>query len=62
MLEKGYQSPHRTIDEYVEAFTGFRPTDGGDWTHNEPLFPLSFITSSVNGLNFEKMSQSPHFL
>jgi len=62
MLEKGYQSPHRTIDEYVAAFTGFRPTDGGIWTRDEPALPLGFIQSRVTELNFQKMSESSHFL
>jgi len=59
----GYQCPHRTIDEYVKAFTGFRPTDGKDLTDNEPeLPPDSDLENRVSKLNFEKMGESSRFL
>ena len=41
ILQGGYQSPHHTLDQFVEAFTGFQPTDGGDVINHEPqLLPV----------------------
>ena len=62
ILQGGYRSPHRTIDEYVEAHTGFRPTDGKIWADRESPLPTGFISGSVTKLNFEKMSESSRFL
>lgn len=63
MLVGGYQCPHRTIDEYVKALTGFTPTDAEDWTNREPELPSHVdIKSQVFTLNFDKMSESSHFL
>jgi hypothetical protein len=63
ILEAGYQCPHRTLDEYVHAFTGFMPTDGKDWTNDEPQLPSHFnLKDLVKKLNFEKMGESSHFL
>jgi len=63
ILEAGYQCPHRTIDQYVEAFTGFVPTDGKDWTDREPELPSHFdLDSRVSKLHFEKMSESSRYL
>jgi hypothetical protein len=43
----------------VEAFTGFKPTDGTDWTTHEPeLSPRFDLKTKVTKLNFEKMSES----
>jgi hypothetical protein len=43
ILEGGFICPHRTLDEYVAKFTGFRPTDGKRWTDSpsppEPVSP-----------------------
>ena len=59
ILDVGYQCPHRTLDEYVKAFTGFRPTDRKKWTDHEPELPRnSNIAISISKLNFEKMSES----
>jgi hypothetical protein len=38
ILEGGFCCPHRTLDKYVEVFTGFRPTDGKRWT-DPPVLP-----------------------
>jgi hypothetical protein len=62
ILEGGYQSPHRTIDKYVEEFTCFRPTDGKDWSDREPNIPSIFIGDIVTKLGFDKMSESSCFL
>jgi hypothetical protein len=63
MLEGGHQCPHRTIDEYVEAFTGFTPTDAKDWTEREPKLPLDFeIKTKVSTLTFERPSESSRIL
>jgi hypothetical protein len=61
ILEAGYQSPHRTIDEYVEAFTCFRPMDGKHWSDREPDLPSNFIRDRVTKLDFNKMSESSCF-
>ena len=62
MLQGGYQCPHRTIDAYVEAFTGFTPTDARDWTEHEPPLPLNLdLKNEVFKLDFEKMSESSRF-
>jgi hypothetical protein len=59
ILLGGHQSPHRTIDKYVEVITGFRPTDGKG--ELEP--PLDFGFTKLNfGLNFEDLSESSCFL
>ena len=59
VLEGGCQCPHRTINAYVEAFTGFTPTDGEDLVIQEPPFPIHFdIKKRVTKLNFEKMGES----
>ena len=63
MLEGGYQCPHRTIDEYVEAFTGFTPADAKDRTEREPKLPSDFdFETKVSTLTFKKMSESSRFL
>ena len=63
ILDVGYECPHRTLDEYVEAFTGFRPTDGKEWTDDEPELPRgSYLATRISKLNFEKMSESSRFL
>jgi hypothetical protein len=47
------------MDEYVEAFTDFKPTDGKVWTDSEPPLPPDFkVNTQVTKLNFEKMSES----
>jgi len=59
ILEAGYQCPHRTIDEYVKAFTDFRPTDAENWTKTEPQLPFDFkLKTKISTLTFEKMSES----
>ena len=62
ILQGGYRSPHRTIDKYVDAYTGFRPTDGKIWADREPPLPGGFIDPWVTKLNFEKMGESSRFL
>jgi len=63
MLETGFQSPHKMIDAYVEAFTDFQPTDGKPWIDLEPDFPNHFqMENVVTRLKFEKMSESPYLL
>jgi len=62
ILQGGYQSPHRTIDEYVKMYTGFRPTDGEIWADRELPLPVGFMDTSVTKLNFEKMGESSRFL
>ena len=62
MLEGGYQCPHRTIDAYVEAFSGFTPTDAKYWTEREPPLPLGLnVKNEVSKLDFGKMSESSGF-
>ena len=53
ILEVGYQSPHRTINSYVERFTAFRPTDADDWTKQETEHSDLPVFST---LNFDRMS------
>jgi hypothetical protein len=61
ILEGGFMCPHRTIDEYVNAYTDFKPTDGENWVCKEP--PPSFnIPEKVVRLDFDKMGESSHFL
>jgi len=63
MIEGGYQCPHRTIDEYVKAYTDFRPTDAEKWTKSEPRLPVNFkLKPKVSTLTFEKLSESSRFL
>jgi len=63
ILETGYVCPHRTIDEYVDAFAGFRPTDGKKWTNIEPNLPFGLdLETIITKLPFEKMSESLRFL
>lgn len=56
ILEGGYRTPHRTIDAYVEAFTGFTPTDGEHLVKRE--FHHLDIKDKMSTLNFEKMGES----
>jgi hypothetical protein len=60
LLMGGYRSPHRTIDQYVEAFTDFEPTDARYWTDQEDVLPFH-VKSMVIKLNFDKMGESPCF-
>jgi hypothetical protein len=56
----GYRSPHKTIDQYVEAFTDFKPTDARYWTDREDVLP-TFLKSIVSKLDFDKMGGFPCF-
>ena len=63
ILEGGYQYPHRTINAYVEAFTGFTPTDGESMVKDERELPSDFdIKGKVSKLDFEKMGESSRSL
>ena len=53
ILEVGYQSPHRTINSYVEKFTAFRPTDADNWAKQEPELPE---LPAFSTLNLDRMS------
>src|SRR6266545_2560872 len=54
ILEVGYQSPHRTINSYVEKFSAFRPTDADEWTTQETEHPE---LPALSTLNLDRMSQ-----
>jgi hypothetical protein len=56
ILEGGFMCPHRTIDEYVDAYTNFKPTDGEVWVCKEPL-PFFNIPEKVDRLDFDKMRE-----
>lgn len=61
LLMGGYRSPHKTIDQYVEAFTDFKPTDGRYWTDREDVLPTFPVKSMVRKLDFDKMGEFPCF-
>src|SRR5258708_37338815 len=59
LLQGRYRGPHRTINRYVEAFTGFQPTDRKDSTDPEPQLLPGFRVQ-ISKLKFSKMSKSSH--
>jgi len=66
LLQGGYNSPHKTIDKYVQTFTDFLPSDGLRWIGNEPELPadLSFEVAKASRMDFGKMSRffNPFFI
>jgi hypothetical protein len=55
ILMTGRCSPHKVLDAYVECSTNFKPTDGVDWSANEPEL-YGFNQGIVSRWNFDRMS------
>ncbi|KAG8829656.1 hypothetical protein FRC17_006218 [Serendipita sp. 399] len=56
IVENGFESPHRIINQYVESFSGFKPTDGEYWINQEPELPVGFsVENHLFSLQFGQM-------
>jgi hypothetical protein len=58
LLIGGLASPHYTINKVVERLTGFKPTDGNEWTCQEDESLVNSKAIEVMKSPFGKMSES----
>ncbi|KAJ7152447.1 hypothetical protein C8R46DRAFT_1121262 [Mycena filopes] len=58
LLKSNFQSPHRLLDEYLRALSGFTPTDGEDMTIKEPV--VNFGTLDIGSLSFSPLGHPAH--
>ena len=56
ILDIGYLSPHKTLNQYVHLFTNFQPNDGELWTDKEQEIPCErYFEAKIIKLNLDKL-------
>ena len=55
LLADGFRTPHRLLDAYIHAFTGFEPTDGRDAVEEEDA--AKFVLEKRYKLDFTKLGK-----
>lgn len=52
-MKAGFLSPHRVLNEFVYRMTGFKPSDGDEFTKDEP--PMTIGLEGIHGFDFSKL-------
>jgi hypothetical protein len=53
ILQCGRRSLHKALDKFVDLSTNFKPTDGANWTSQEP--ELGDINMKLKGMDFGRL-------